>query len=268
MQTLVRKHPFHLVTPSPWPFLISLGAGLQIPVGAVIYMHGLTSHGAAIILWGILVWLLLAFLWWTDVIIEGTFQGMHTQPVQRGLRFGFILFIVSEVMFFFSFFWAFFHSSLAPTIQIGSIWPPMGILPFNPWGVPLANTYILLTSGLTITAAHHYLMAGNYVRTWVSFVLTILLAFSFTLLQGLEYVEAPFTIADSVYGSVFFMATGFHGAHVIIGTLFIAFCFARFVKHHFTRTHHVGFECAAWYWHFVDVVWLFLFVSIYWWGSY
>lgn len=267
MGTGVRRHPFHLVTPSPWPFFISLGAALQLPVGAVMYMHGEFAGGWLLLL-GILVWLLVAALWWSDVVLEATFQGKHTQAVQQGLRFGFILFVISEVMFFFGFFWAFFHSALAPTVQIGSIWPPAGILPFNPWGVPLLNTFILLTSGLTITAAHHYLMAGNYARTWISFAATLFLAASFTALQALEYYEAPFTISDGIYGSVFFLATGFHGLHVIIGTLFIAVCFVRFIKHHFSRTHHVGFECAAWYWHFVDVVWLFLFVSIYWWGSY
>ena len=231
-----------------------------------MYMHG-ELDGGYVLAGGLSVWLLVALAWWSDVVLEGTFQGLHTTAVQRGLRLGFVLFIISEVMFFFSFFWAFFHSSLAPAVQIGSVWPPFGILPFNPWGVPLLNTYILLTSGMTITAAHHYLVEGNYSRTWISFALTIVLAVSFTGLQALEYLEAPFTIADSVYGSVFFMATGFHGAHVIIGTVFIAVCFARFVRDHFTRTHHVGFECAAWYWHFVDVVWLFLFVTIYWWGS-
>jgi cytochrome c oxidase subunit 3 len=263
----MRTHPFHIVTSSPWPLFLSIGAGIQMPVGTVLMMHG-ESYGPFTLFSGLILWLIIVFLWWNDVVTEGTYQGLHTSPVQRGLRLGFILFIISEVMFFFSFFWAFFHSSLAPIIQIGSIWPPFGILPFNPWSVPLLNTFILLTSGITITAAHHYLVSGEFDRTWVSFSLTIGLAVLFTLLQLVEYIEAPFTIADGIYGSVFFMATGFHGLHVIIGTTFIAYCFIRFLLHHFTRSHHVGFECAAWYWHFVDVVWLFLFITIYWWGSY
>jgi cytochrome c oxidase subunit 3 len=263
---LNRSHAFHIVDPSPWPFFLSISAGLQIPVGAVMYMHGISS-GQFVLFSGFVILILLMSLWWVDVVIEGTFQGMHTQAVQRSLRIGFILFIVSEVMFFFSFFWAFFHSSLAPTVQIGCIWPPFGILPFDPWGVPLLNTYILLTSGVTITAAHHYLMSGNFSKTFASFVLTVGLAISFTFLQLVEYIEAPFNISDSVFGSVFFMATGFHGFHVIIGTIFITVCLFRFLNHHFTKSHHIGFEAAAWYWHFVDVVWLFLFVSIYWWGG-
>jgi len=263
---LNRSHSYHIVDPSPWPFLLSISAGLQIPVGAVMYMHGVYG-GQFILFSGFIILILLMSLWWVDVVVEGTFQGMHTQAVQRSLRIGFILFIISEVMFFFSFFWAFFHSSLAPTIQIGCLWPPYGILPFDPWGVPLLNTYILLTSGVTITAAHHYLMIGNFLKTFSSFALTVALAITFTFLQLVEYIEAPFNISDSIFGSVFFMATGFHGFHVIIGTIFITVCLFRFVNHHFTRSHHIGFEAAAWYWHFVDVVWLFLFVSIYWWGG-
>ncbi len=176
-----------------------------------------------------------------------------------------VLFIVSEIMFFFAFFWAYFHSSLVPTIEIGSIWPPAGIEVFNPWGVPLLNTFLLLLSGLTITYAHHALLLGYYFYVKDGLLMTVFLAILFTLFQGYEYFEAPFSIADGIYGSTFFMATGFHGFHVIIGTTFIVVCLFRI--HHFTREHHVGFEAAAWYWHFVDVVWLFLFVSIYWWGS-
>jgi len=168
-------------------------------------------------------------------------------------------------MFFFAFFWAFFHSSLAPSVEIGSIWPPLGIEPFNPWGIPLLNTCILLLSGVTITYTHHALCLGNARYLIDGFLFTILLAICFTFFQAYEYLNAPFNISDSVYGSTFYMATGFHGLHVIIGTLFICVCFARYT--HFTREHHVGFEAAAWYWHFVDVVWLFLFISIYWWGS-
>jgi len=263
---LNRTHTFHIVDPSPWPFLLSLGAGIPLPVGAVLYMHR-DLWGEPVLILGLLMLILLAGLWWFDVVTEGSFQGMHTLAVQRGLRLGIILFIVSEVMFFVSFFWAFFHSSLAPSVQIGSIWPPVGITTFSPWGIPLLNTFILLTSGLTVTAAHHYLVLGSKRATVRALLMTVLLALIFTGLQAYEYVEAPFTIADGVYGAIFFMATGFHGFHVIIGTLFLMVVTLRVVRGHFSQTHAIGFDGAAWYWHFVDVVWLFLFIVVYWWGG-
>jgi cytochrome c oxidase subunit 3 len=219
------------------------------------------------LIFGLVATIATMAIWWRDVIREATFEGMHSTIVQRGLRLGFVLFIVSEIMFFFAFFWAFFHSSLAPTIQIGSIWPPEGIEVFNPFGIPFYNTYILLLSGVTITITHHAIINGDGDVAKLNFLKTIFLACMFTSLQVFEYLEAPFTISDGIYGSTFFMATGFHGMHVLIGTIFIAVCFVRLVFNHFTKQHHVGFEAATWYWHFVDVVWLFLFISIYWWGS-
>jgi len=260
-----QTHSYHLVSNSPWPLYASLAATL-LTIGGVMYMH-MYKHGSTVLLFGLIMLLSVLFVWWRDVVRESTYEGMHTTLVQYGLRLGVVLFIVSEVMFFFAFFWAYFHSSLAPSIEIGSIWPPEGIITFNPWSIPLLNTYILLLSGVTITAAHHYLIQGNANLVREGFLYTIALALLFTLLQLYEYVEAPFNISDGIYGSTFFMATGFHGFHVIIGTTFIAVCFFRFLRSHFTKQHHFGFEAAAWYWHFVDVVWLFLFVSIYWWGS-
>jgi len=239
-------------------------AALAVTVGGVLYMHSY-AFGGYILFFGVIYLITIVTFWWRDVIREATFEGMHTSKVQRGLKMGMILFIVSEIMFFFAFFWAYFHSSLAPAIEIGSIWPPVGISVFNPWGVPLVNTFILLLSGVTITYAHHAIISSDKELAKDGFAFTILLAVLFTLFQAYEYVEAPFNISDGIYGSTFFMATGFHGLHVIIGTTFILVCFLRL--NHFTTTHHVGFEAAAWYWHFVDVVWLFLFVSIYWWGS-
>lgn len=251
-------------------------------------------------------------IWWRDVVREATFEGSHTSMVQQGLRYGILLFIVSEVLFFFAFFWAFFHASLSPAIEIGGVWPPKGIQAISPWEVPFVNTLLLLTSGVSITWAHHALLAGGgndtvaVARTapnsnvgaadavdmgegestsggevqlsqeaggrqrqslLLGLGITILLALVFTAFQALEYIEAPFTIADSVYGSIFYMATGFHGLHVILGSLFLIVCFLRANSQHFTQQHHFGFEAGCWYWHFVDVVWLFLFVSIYWWGG-
>lgn len=216
---------------------------------------------------GLVLVVLLMIIWWRDVIREATFEGHHTLVVQKGLRYGMLLFIVSEIMFFFAFFWAFFHSSLAPTIEIGSIWPPEGIHPFNPKEIPLLNTIILLTSGATVTWAHHSILLGKKFEAVYGLIATVLLAILFTALQAFEYSEAAFNISDGIYGSTFFMATGFHGFHVIIGTLFLTVCLFRLINNHFTILHHFGFEAAAWYWHFVDVVWLFLFVSIYWWGT-
>jgi cytochrome c oxidase subunit 3 len=260
-----QSHAYHLVSNSPWPLYASLAATL-LTIGGVMYMH-MYNHGFVVLLFGLIMLISVLSVWWRDVVRESTYEGMHTTLVQYGLRIGVVLFIVSEVMFFLAFFWAYFHSSLAPSIEIGSIWPPEGIITFNAWGVPLLNTYILLLSGVTITAAHHYLIRGNEKHVREGFYYTILLAFIFTALQLYEYVEAPFNISDGIYGSTFFMATGFHGFHVIIGTTFITVCLFRFLRSHFTKQHHFGFEAAAWYWHFVDVVWLFLFVSIYWWGS-
>jgi cytochrome c oxidase subunit 3 len=261
----IEKHPYHLVDPSPWPFVASMGL-FFFTFGFVMYFQGYTG-GLSLFFTGLLTIIYVMYTWWRDVIREATFEGQHTVQVQKGLRMGMILFILSEVMFFFGFFWAFFHSALAPTPEIGSVWPPQGIDVINAWGIPLLNTVILLTSGATITWAHHAIVAGNRRNAITGFVLTLTLAVFFTMLQLFEYLEASFTISDSVYGSTFYMATGFHGIHVIVGTIFIAVAFVRLLQHHFTQEHHFGFEAAAWYWHFVDVVWLFLFVVIYWWGG-
>ena len=207
------------------------------------------------------------FVWWRDIIRESTYQGHHTTTVQAGLKSGMVLFIVSEIMFFLAFFWAFFHSSLAPTIEIGAVWPPKGIDVLNPWEIPFLNTVILLTSGATVTWAHHAILAGQKTQGMVSLAATIILAAIFTGFQVIEYIEAPFTITDGIYGSTFFMATGFHGFHVFIGTVFLFICLLRLNANQFSTHQHFGFEAAAWYWHFVDVVWLFLFVAIYWWGG-
>jgi len=206
-------------------------------------------------------------LWLKDVSREGTFQGHHTHVVSAGLTLGFILFVISEVFFFLSIFWAFFHSALAPTVELGSIWPPAGIEPMNPFEIPLLNTIILLSSGATLTYSHHRLIAGERFGSFYGLLITIILAVIFTSLQGFEYYNAPFTISDGVYGSTFYMSTGFHAIHVLIGTAFLTVCLFRLFSYHFTDTHHVGFEAAILYWHFVDVVWLFLFITVYWWGS-
>nr|YP_089622.1 cytochrome c oxidase subunit III [Uraeotyphlus cf. oxyurus MW-212]AAS13750.1 cytochrome c oxidase subunit III [Uraeotyphlus cf. oxyurus MW-212] len=258
-----QSHAFHMVNPSPWPLTGAIAA-LMLTSGLAMWFHFDTMK---ILLVGLLILLLTMYQWWRDVIRESTFQGHHTQPVQKGLRYGMILFITSEVFFFLGFFWAFYRASLAPTVELGESWPPAGVFPLDPFEVPLLNTAVLLASGVTVTWAHHSIMAANRKEAIQSLTLTILLGLYFTFLQATEYYEAPFTISDGVYGSTFFVATGFHGLHVIIGSSFLAVCLMRQAMFHFTSQHHFGFEAAAWYWHFVDVVWLFLYVSIYWWGS-
>nr|ARI46957.1 cytochrome oxidase subunit III [Kunugia undans] len=257
------NHPFHLVDYSPWPLTGAIGV-MTLVTGMVKWFHNFNLN---LLILGYLIIILTMIQWWRDICREGTFQGKHTILVTKGLRWGMILFIVSEVFFFISFFWAFFHSSLSPNIEIGSMWPPMNIMPFNPFQIPLLNTIILISSGVTVTWAHHAMMENNLSQTNQSLFITICLGGYFTILQAYEYIEAPFTIADSIYGSTFFMATGFHGLHVIIGTIFLIVCFYRSLNNHFSSNHHFGFEAAAWYWHFVDVVWLFLYISIYWWGN-
>nr|YP_010535836.1 cytochrome c oxidase subunit III [Luprops yunnanus]UYB79048.1 cytochrome c oxidase subunit III [Luprops yunnanus] len=258
-----KNHPYHLVDVSPWPILGSLSAMIMM-TGIIKWFH---LHNNTLMLSGMLIMILIMYQWWRDITREGTFQGHHTYIVTIGLKWGMILFITSEVLFFLSFFWGFFHNSLAPSIEIGVLWPPKGISPFNPIQIPLLNTLILLTSGLTVTWAHHSLMENNNNQTTQGLALTVILGIYFTILQGYEYMESPFTISDSAYGSSFFMATGFHGIHVIIGTTFLLICLIRHLNNHFSQVHHFGFEAAAWYWHFVDVVWLFLYLSLYWWGS-
>ena len=225
-------------------------------------------HLSSIILFflGILVLILVIIQWWRDISREGAIQGLHTSIVELGLRWGIALFIVSEVFFFLRFFWAFFHRRLSPTVEVGSLWPPFGIQVFNPFQVPLLNTIILISSGIRVTWAHHALIEGNYTQTSQGLALTVILGIYFTMLQGLEYYEARFTFADSIYGSTFFIATGFHGLHVVVGTIFLIVTWFRHLKGEFRASHHFGFEAAAWYWHFVDVVWLFLYMVIYWWG--
>lgn len=257
------NHPFHLVDYRPWPLTGAIGT-ITIVSGLVKWFH---QYDISLIILGTIITILTVYQWWRDVSREGTFQGLHTLSVTTGLRWGIILFILSEILFFSSFFWAFFHSSLSPSIELGAIWPPLGITPFNPFQIPLLNTTILLTSGITVTWAHHSLISGNFSQTTQGLFFTVLLGIYFTILQAYEYIEASFNISDAVYGSTFFIATGFHGIHVLIGTTFLLICLIRHLNNHFSKTHHFGFEAAAWYWHFVDIVWLFLYVSIYWWGG-
>jgi cytochrome c oxidase subunit 3 len=269
-----KNHDYHLVDPSPWP-AIGATAAFILAVGAVVWMHG---SSPAVMLIGFAGVLYTMFMWWRDVVKE-SHRGDHTDVVSLHLRYGMLLFIASEVMFFVAWFWAFFDASLfsgdamqaARVEATAGVWPPKGIEVFDPWHLPLINTLILLTSGTTVTWAHHALLNNDRKGLKWGLALTIVLGLMFTSIQAYEYAHAAFAFnrdnGGNIYGSTFFMATGFHGFHVIIGTIFLIVCLFRALKGHFRPEKHFGFEAAAWYWHFVDVVWLFLFACIYVWGS-
>lgn len=268
----MQKHPYHLVDPSPWPFLTSF-ALLALTGTATMALHNV-PYSSFMFIASILSVIYCAYAWWRDVIHEGIVDKAHTSPVQRGLRIAMALFILSEIMFFFVFFWSFFKASLDPegildglwVIKDG-VWPPEGIKTFDPWSIPFLNTLILLLSGTSVTWAHHALLQNNRKDMVTALGYTILLGLLFSGFQVYEYHHAEFAFTDGIYASNFYMATGFHGAHVMVGTIFLIVCYFRAKKGHFDKGKgHLGFEFAAWYWHFVDVVWLFLFVFLYVWG--
>ena len=259
-----QPHPYHLVRPSPWPLVASLSAGAMAWGGA----HMMHKEGGQFWLFVGIAGLLATFFgWWGNVIKESNEEKAHSPIVVIGLKYGMLLFIASEIMFFFAFFWAFFDASLFPKEAIGGIWPPEGIEAIHPFGLPFMMTLILLLSGATLTWSHSELLEGNEEQAEQGLALTVLLGAVFTGLQLYEYSHVTFKFTDGIFASTFFMATGFHGLHVLIGTIFLAVCWWQLVKGHHTKDNHFGFEAAAWYWHFVDVVWLFLFVAIYWLGG-
>ncbi|MFI4994982.1 MAG: cytochrome c oxidase subunit 3 [Hyphomicrobiales bacterium] len=273
-----KHHDYHLVDPSPWPVVGAISAFLGA-VGAISCMKSLTLGGMHLGPYiagaGVIGILYTMIAWWTDVIHEAQDQHLHTRVVQLHHRYGMMMFIASEVMFFVAWFWAFFDASVFTADKIeyareaftGGVWPPKGIEPFDPWHLPLLNTLILLTSGTTVTWAHHALLNNDRAGLKAGLWLTILLGVTFTSVQAYEYSHAEFAFKGSIYGATFFMATGFHGFHVLIGTVFLIVCLLRAYRGDFTPKQHLGFEFAAWYWHFVDVVWLFLFAAIYVWGT-
>ena len=263
MSTEKPKHDYHLVDPSPWPIYVSFSC-LFLAIGCIYYMHADVSWamyvGFALLIYG-------AYMWFRDVIIESVDHDYHTPVVKIHHRYGMTLFIASEVMFFVAWFWAYFNASLFPTEAVGGTWPPPDIVTFDPWDIPLINTLILLLSGTTVTWAHHAMLENDRKGLVNGLIFTVFLGFIFSCFQAYEYHHATFTMDGNIYGATFYMATGFHGFHVIVGTIFLAVCLFRSMKGHSNPEHHFGFEAAAWYWHFVDVVWLFLFAAIYIWGS-
>lgn len=257
------RQPYHLVQLRPWPLTSAL-AGLAFFAALGDWFH---TRNITPLLATLRLILLNMYTWWRDIVRERTYIGKHTTTVVIGLKAGIVTFIVSEVVFFLGFFWGFFHSRLAPGVEIGCSWPPLAINPIDPFSVPLLNTAILLSRGITVTLAHHALMEGNEQDANIAIYITILLGAYFTLLQAQEYRAATFSISDSVFGSTFYVATGFHGLHVLVGTSALLISFLRIKQAHFNQTHHFGIEAAIWYWHFVDVVWISLYICIYWWGS-
>ncbi len=279
-----KPHPYHIVRPSVWPLLSAFAAGL-FAVGLVLYMHDVRfdwpelgislNAGVKGLIIGLLAVLACMFFWWRDVIYEGVVEKAHTKIAEIGFRFGMALFIASEVMFFVAFFWAFFDASLYADQEImtsrleytGGQWPPAGIETIDPFNLPLMMTMILLLSGTSVTWAHHAILEGNNKEAIQGLGVTVLLGIIFLAFQVYEYTHVHFGFTEGIYPSTFFMATGFHGFHVFVGTVFLFVCWLRARAGHFTQEKHFGFEAAAWYWHFVDVVWLFLFVAVYWWGG-
>lgn len=261
-----KTHPYHLSEPSGLPIFGSI-AVLITAVGAVIYMHTgfylLAVTGFALII-------MMFVSWWRQVIAEANNGVDHTEVVKTSLRIGMLLFIASEVMFFFAFFWGWFHASLPILNNVAGMWPNNGIEPMGASGIPMVNTLILLTSSVTVTVAHHALVEGDRktATNWTG--ITAVLGVIFLIVQAYEYwhlVNHQFGLKDGIYPSTFYLATGFHGFHVLVGTTFLIVCYFRLRAGHFTPAAHIGFEAAAWYWHFVDVVWLFLYINVYWWGS-
>jgi cytochrome c oxidase subunit 3 len=246
------QHDYHLVDPSPWPIVGSISV-LFLAVGAILWMHQLTPAAPYIFGIGVLGVAYTMIGWWRDVAREATYLGNHTRVVQISHRYGMILFIASEVMFFVAWFWAYFNSALFPadvhqvarTELFGGQWPPKGIETFDPWHLPLLNTLILLTSGTTVTWAHHALLENDRRGLKWGLILTIALGAAFTCVQAYEYAHAGFKFSGHIYGATFFMATGFHGAHVLIGTAFLIVCLLRAYLGHFTPKQHLGFEFAA-----------------------
>lgn len=271
-------HPYHLVRPSAWPLVGACAAGI-LAVGALMYMHDVSLGGFKIgftgLILGVMAVIATMFLWWKDIIFEAVVEKAHSPIAQIGLRYGMALFIASEVMFFVAFFWAFFDASLYAgeaaqflrTAYTQGMWPPPQIITIPPFELPLLMTMILLLSGCTVTWAHHAILEGKQEESVKALGVTVGLGFVFLCFQIYEYAHAHFGFTEGIYPSTFFMATGFHGFHVFVGTVFLFVCWARAKKGHFTKDRHFGFEAAAWYWHFVDVVWLFLFIAVYWWGS-
>lgn len=261
---IIKFHQFHIVTLRPWPVITSTVLWASVSNSTSIIRGKQTISKTRGIL---LILAIRSRMWWKDTIKERKKEGEHQQKVSKGLKIGIVIFITSEIIFFLRFFWSYFHRGVSPTLEIGQRWPPTGINRFDPTNVPLLNTLVLISSGVRVTWAHHCLLNNNMKKRIVRILLTCTLGAYFSALQYIEYKQGEFSIRDSSYGTIFFVATGFHGIHVLIGTTFLVVTIINITRIRVSNEHHNSFEIAAWYWHFVDVVWLFLYLSIYWWGK-
>lgn len=257
--------PYHLVAPSPWPIAVSFGL-MSLALSLGLTMHGYINNLYVLVL-SLIVVLYSMTLWFRDVIAEGTYMGDHTLAVRKGLNYGFLLFVVSEILIFAGIFWAYFHSAMGPTIEIGGVWPPIGITAIGATELPLLNTIILLASGATITYSHHATIEGNRRHALSGLLITLWLIIIFVLCQYIEYTNATFTISDGVYGSVFYAGTGLHFLHMVMLIIMLLICYIRMYSYHFTNNHHVNYETTILYLHVLDIIWLFLYIVMYWWGS-
>jgi heme/copper-type cytochrome/quinol oxidase subunit 3 len=259
------KHLFHVLEPSLWPFFLAFGLFFFV-TGIAFSMHYVVT-GYYILLVGLAMLIITSIFWFLDISREAVVKGFHTKIVRQGLKTGFLFFIASEIMLFFGFFWAFFHAALCPSIELGAIWPPVGLHVIPVFDFPLFNTFILIISGFSVTWAHRGISLGSFKEAIDGLILTVLLGLFFIFLQGLEYYESTFNLQDGVYPSVFFLLTGLHGCHVIVGVCFLFICFISLLFNHFLTNHYLRFVFAVWYWHFVDIIWILLFLSLYCWGS-
>lgn len=255
-------NPFHLVEIRPWPVFTSLSF-IRFAFGVVIIVH---KNLCTPFIVSLLILIVSSFLWGRDVHREGCIKGDHNFDVSEGFKIGIIFFILSECFFFLGIFWAYFHLAESPSIVTGNIWPPLGVTVFDPKGIPFLNTVLLVSSGISVTWCHHSTESGEFKESLYSLILTLILGATFTILQLIEYYVASFTFSCSAYSSVYFMGTGFHGIHVIIGRRLLIICLIRFKSISIRPYHNTGFECSVWYWHFVDVVWFCLYLVFYWWG--
>lgn len=259
-----KYHPFHIVTLRPWPIIASIVVWAATSSSAILIGNKNVSRKIQVIR---AVLATISSIWWADTIKERKREGEHQNKVSKGLKIGIVIFITSEVMFFTRFFWSYFHRGVRPRLEVGQRWPPTGVNRFDPTNVPLLNTLVLISSGVTVTWAHHTILKNIYKKRIVGIAITCVLGAYFSFLQYIEYKQGEFSIRDSSYGTIFFIATGFHGIHVIVGTTFLIVSAINIIKKSISKGHHNSFEIAAWYWHFVDVVWLFLYLSVYWWGK-
>nr|YP_009935111.1 Cox3 [Metschnikowia kipukae]QNS22953.1 Cox3 [Metschnikowia kipukae] len=265
MRGYIQLHPFHLVSPSPWPLYTSF-ALMNLALSMGLTAHNYMNNNFYM-LFNMFSVLYVLTLWFKDVVAESTYLGDHTKAVKTGLTQGFYLFVVSEMLMFSSLFWAYLHSSLNPTMEMGMAWPPAGMEAISPSELPLLNTIMLLASGVTITMGHHALMNSNRKDTLYGFIFTTLLMALFVMLQGLEYMFSSFTMSDGVYGSTFFSLTGTHGVHMIMLFIMLAVCSWRVYNYDFTNNSHVFAEATVLYLHVLDMLWLFMYMMCYWWGS-